>query len=103
VRYTITDDFDKHFDVGEWHGTNAYIREGDPIFRTYFIDNGGDEQMGNTWNYLEIAALGRHETVGGRAGTATRNQRRTSGGTTTTCTKQANDRTPPRRQRGQPV
>jgi hypothetical protein len=23
--YTITDDFDKEFDVDEWHGTNAFI------------------------------------------------------------------------------
>ena len=31
--YTITDDFDKDFDVDEWHGTNAFIRDGDRIFR----------------------------------------------------------------------
>ena len=60
--FTITDDFDKDFDVDEWHGTNAFIREGDQVFRTYFIDNRGDEQMGNTWNYLDITALGRQET-----------------------------------------
>ena len=30
-------------------------------FRTYFINNRGDEQMGNTWNYLDITALGRQE------------------------------------------
>ena len=59
--YTITDDFDKDFDVDEWHGTNAFIRDGDRIFRTYFIDARGDEQMGNTWNYLDITALGRQE------------------------------------------
>src|SRR5215218_1092191 len=59
--YTITDDFDKDFGVDEWHGTNAFIREGDRIFRTYFIDARGDEQMGNTWNYLDITALGRQE------------------------------------------
>ncbi len=59
--YTITDDFDKDFDVDEWHGTNAFIREGDRIFRTYFIDLRGDEQMGGTWNYLDITALGRQE------------------------------------------
>ena len=35
--YTITDDFDKDFDVDEWHGTNAFIREGDRIFRTYSL------------------------------------------------------------------
>jgi TnpA family transposase len=60
--YTITDDFDKDFDVDEWHGTNAFIREGDRVFRTYFIDNRGDEQMGSTWNCLDITALGRQET-----------------------------------------
>jgi predicted dithiol-disulfide oxidoreductase (DUF899 family) len=59
--YTITDDFDKDFGVDEWHGTNAFIRDGDSVFRTYFINNRGDEQMGNTWNYLDITALGRQE------------------------------------------
>jgi predicted dithiol-disulfide oxidoreductase (DUF899 family) len=59
--YTITDNFDKDFDVDEWHGTNAFIRVNDGIFRTYFIDARGDEQMGNTWNYLDITALGRQE------------------------------------------
>jgi predicted dithiol-disulfide oxidoreductase (DUF899 family) len=59
--YTITDDFDKDFGVDDWHGTNAFVREGDRIFRTYFIDARGDEQMGSTWNYLDITALGRQE------------------------------------------
>jgi len=59
--YTITDDFDKDFGVDEWHGTNAFIRDGDNVFRTYFINNRGDEQMGNSWNYLDITALGRQE------------------------------------------
>jgi predicted dithiol-disulfide oxidoreductase (DUF899 family) len=60
--YTVTDGFDADFDVDEWHGTNAFLREGDEIFRTYFVDGRGDEQMGNTWNYLDITALGRQET-----------------------------------------
>lgn len=59
--YTITDDFDTDFGVNEWHGTNAFIRDGDSVFRTYFINNRGDEQMGGTWNYLDITALGRQE------------------------------------------
>ena len=59
--YTITDSFDKDFGVDEWHGTNAFIRDGESIFRTYFINSRGDEQMGNTWNYLDITALGRQE------------------------------------------
>jgi predicted dithiol-disulfide oxidoreductase (DUF899 family) len=58
---TMTDHFDKDHDVDEWHGTNAFIREGDNVFRTYFINNRGDEAMGSTWNYLDITALGRQE------------------------------------------
>ena len=60
--YTITDDFDRDFGVDEWHGTNAFIRDGDRVFRTYFIDSRGDEAMGSTWSYLDITALGRQET-----------------------------------------
>jgi len=60
--YTITDDFDADFGVDEWHGTNAFIRDGDRVFRTYFVNARGDEQMGSTWNYLDITALGRQET-----------------------------------------
>src|SRR3954471_8042360 len=41
--YTLTDDFDADHGVGEWHGTNAFIREGERIFRTYFVDSRGDE------------------------------------------------------------
>jgi predicted dithiol-disulfide oxidoreductase (DUF899 family) len=59
--YTITDDFDKDFGVDEWHGHNAFIREGDEIFRTYFIDSRGDEGLGTTWSYLDMTALGRQE------------------------------------------
>ena len=59
--YTITDSFDADFGVEEWHGTNAFVREGDKIFRTYFIDSRGDEAMGTTWAYLDITALGRQE------------------------------------------
>jgi predicted dithiol-disulfide oxidoreductase (DUF899 family) len=43
--YTVTDSFDADFGVGEWHGTNSR----------------GDEQMGGTWNYLDITPLGRQE------------------------------------------
>jgi predicted dithiol-disulfide oxidoreductase (DUF899 family) len=63
--YTITDSFDADFGVDEWHGTNSFLRStdeaGDQIFRTYFIDNRGDEAMGSTWAYLDITALGRQE------------------------------------------
>ncbi|OBK71926.1 DUF899 domain-containing protein [Mycobacterium sp. 1274761.0] len=53
--------FDIDFGVAEWHGTNAFIRDGDRIFRTYFIDDRGDEVFVNTWNFLDMTALGRQE------------------------------------------
>src|SRR4051812_44217719 len=59
--YTITDGFDADFGVDEWHGHNAFIRDGDKVFRTYFINNRGDEAMGSTWSYLDMTALGRQE------------------------------------------
>src|SRR5215469_18107548 len=46
--YTITDSFDVDFGVNEWHGHNAFIRDGERVFRTYFINGRGDEAMGTT-------------------------------------------------------
>ncbi len=59
--YTITDGFDTDFGVDEWHGHNVFIREGDRIFRTYFINNRGDEAMGTVWSFLDLTPLGRQE------------------------------------------
>ena len=59
--YSITDSFDLDFGVDEWHGTNAFIRDGDSVFRTYFINNRGDEAMGTVWSYLDLTPLGRQE------------------------------------------
>ena len=59
--YTITDSFDADFGVDEWHGHNVFFRDGERVFRTYFINNRGDEAMGTTWSYLDITPLGRQE------------------------------------------
>ena len=53
--------FDVDFGVAEWHGTNAFIRDGDSVFRTYFIDSRGDEVFDNTFHFLDMTALGRQE------------------------------------------
>src|SRR4051794_24875906 len=58
--YAITDDFDDDFGARDWHGSNAFIRKGEPIFCTSFISS-RDGHMGSTWSYLDIAALGRQE------------------------------------------
>lgn len=60
--YSLTDGFDTDFGVDEWHGTNAFLRDGDKVFRTYFINNRGDEALGTTWSFLDMTALGRQET-----------------------------------------
>jgi predicted dithiol-disulfide oxidoreductase (DUF899 family) len=60
--YTMTDSFDKDFGVDEWHGHNVFFCDGGKVFRTYFINNRGDEAMGTTWSYLDITPLGRQET-----------------------------------------
>src|SRR5437870_398707 len=60
--YTITDNFDVDLGVDQWHGHNAFIRDGERVFRTYFINGRGDEAMGTTWSYLDMTALGRQET-----------------------------------------
>ena len=60
--YTISDNFDKDFGVDEWHGHNVFFRDGERVFRTYFVNERGDEAMGTTWSYLDSTALGRQET-----------------------------------------
>ena len=81
----MTDGFDADFGVDEWHGTNTFIRDGDRVFRTYFINARGDEALGSTWSYLDMTALGRQEewedSPEGYPQT-----RRTSGGSGTTTT-----------------
>ena len=59
--YTITDSFDADFGVDQWHGHNVFILDCDEVFRTYFINERGDEAMGTTWSYLDITPLGRQE------------------------------------------
>jgi predicted dithiol-disulfide oxidoreductase (DUF899 family) len=59
--YSMTDSFDADFGVDEWHGHNAFIRDGDRIYRTYMINTRGDEAMGTVWSYLDMTALGRQE------------------------------------------
>ena len=59
--FTLTDSFDADFGVDEWHGHNAFIRDGDRAFRTHFINSRGDEAIGTTWSFLDMTALGRQE------------------------------------------
>ena len=60
--YTIIDSFDADFGVDEYHGHNVFIRDGEQVFRTYFINWRGDEAMGTVWSYLDVTPFGRQET-----------------------------------------
>ena len=41
--YRTLDGFSADFGVAEWHGTNVFLRDGDGIYRTYFLNERGDE------------------------------------------------------------
>ena len=56
------------------------------MFRTYFINNRGDEVFVNTWSFLDMTALGRQEDVGGLPGGLPADPNPTNGGTGTTNT-----------------
>ena len=60
--YTMTDSFDVDFGVDQWHGHNIFFRDGERVFRTYFVNERGDEAMGTIWSYLDFTPLGRQET-----------------------------------------
>jgi predicted dithiol-disulfide oxidoreductase (DUF899 family) len=59
--YTTLDDFSEDFGVGEWHGTNVFLRDDeDRIYRTYFVAARGDEH-GDLWTFLDLTPYGRQE------------------------------------------
>ena len=84
--YTITDSFDVDFGVDQWHGHNVFFRDGDRVYRTYFINSRGDEAMGSTWSYLDERRSGARRP-GRTRRKATRRPRPTSGGTGMTSTR----------------
>jgi predicted dithiol-disulfide oxidoreductase (DUF899 family) len=60
--YTIRDEFDADLGVREWHGTNVFLRDGEDVYRTYFVDGRGDAQLSDTWSLLDVTPYGRQET-----------------------------------------
>lgn len=57
----IGDEFSRDFDVEEMFGLNVFIRDGDEVFRTYFVTGRGAEAIGPTWTLLDLTPLGRQE------------------------------------------
>lgn len=59
---TTTDDFAKDFGVELWAGLNGFLREGDQVFRTYFINGEEMVPLGSIWSLLDLTPFGRQET-----------------------------------------
>ncbi len=57
----VGDEFSSDFGVEEMFGVNVFIRDGDRIYRTYFLNGRGIEEIGPAWSFLDITPLGRQE------------------------------------------
>lgn len=61
--YSLPDErFSIDFGVEEMFGINVFIRRGDTIFRTYFLNGRGVEEIGPVWSFLDMTPLARQET-----------------------------------------
>lgn len=60
--FTTSDDFSEDFGVDEWAGLNVFLRDGDQVFRSYFVN--GEEQvaLGSIWALLDLTPFGGQET-----------------------------------------
>ena len=57
--FTTTDDFSDDFGVPEYFGLNAFLRDGEEVFRTYFTNGRAVEAIGSVWSFLDLTPLGR--------------------------------------------
>lgn len=49
-------------DQGESPGLSVFLRDGDDVYRTYFISARGLEAVGTVWSLLDLTPYGRQET-----------------------------------------
>ena len=42
-------------------GLIVFIRDGDRVYQTYFVNGRGIEEIGPAWSFLDITPLGRQE------------------------------------------
>ena len=58
--YTIrTDSFSADFGVDEWFGLNVFLRDGDDVYRTYFLQHGSMVQtVGSIWTLMSLTPFG---------------------------------------------
>jgi predicted dithiol-disulfide oxidoreductase (DUF899 family) len=53
--------FSDDFGVTKGFGLNVFLRDGEGIFRTYFMSGRGVEALGSIWTFLDLTPLGRQE------------------------------------------
>jgi predicted dithiol-disulfide oxidoreductase (DUF899 family) len=58
--YTIaTERFSADFGVDKWFGFNVFLRDGDGVFRTYFLQHGRMvQQIGSIWSLFNLTPYG---------------------------------------------
>ncbi|MFY1692064.1 DUF899 domain-containing protein [Plantactinospora sp. WMMB782] len=54
-------DFSRDFDVADMFGINAFLRDGDQVYRTYFVNGRGVETVAHAMTFLDLTPLGRQE------------------------------------------
>lgn len=57
----VGDEFSQDFGVEEMFGLIVFIRDGDRVYQTYFVNGRGIEEIGPAWSFLDITPLGRQE------------------------------------------
>lgn len=61
--YSLPDGrFSRDFGVEAMLGINVFIRRGERVFRSYFLNGRGIEEIGPVWSFLDMTPLGRQET-----------------------------------------
>ena len=57
----VGDDFSQDFGVEEMFGVIVFVRDGDRVYQTYFLNGRGIEEVGPAWSFLDMTPLGRQE------------------------------------------
>lgn len=61
--YSLADErFSKDFDVEELFGINVFVTVDGRVYRTFFLNGRGVEELGSVFSFLDLTLLGRQET-----------------------------------------
>ena len=63
--YSTSEEFNRDLDVsdasGNSFGLNVFFREGNDVYRTYFVARRGVEALGTSWSLVDLTPWGRQE------------------------------------------